>query len=95
MSPASGLLIFILLQCGDLATTLIGLERGSGEMSPVLRIFMNRVSPVTVMSIDKLLAIAAAILVVRYGRWPRLIYKLNIIYGVLLAWNLLQIAKTL
>jgi uncharacterized protein DUF5658 len=79
------------LQVLDFLTTLSFLLYGVQEGNPVVRWFMqNSSSPVMGLLIIKFLAVGLGIVVWRTGR-ERLLSRINILFAIVVAWNLLAL----
>ncbi len=79
------------LQVLDFLTTLSFLLYGVQEANPVVVWFVeNSSSPIIGLLIIKSLAVGLGIIVWRTGR-ARLLSRINILFAVVVAWNLLAI----
>lgn len=84
------LLQYSYLQILDFLTTLAFLLYGIQEANPLVRLFMERSSPLTGLLLIKLLAVVLGILVWRMGR-QRLLVKMNILFAAVVTWNLIAL----
>jgi hypothetical protein len=84
------------LQMLDFMTTLAFLLNGVGEANPVVRFALQySPNPVGGLLVVKLVALALGVYCWRAGR-QRLLFRINILFAILVAWNLLAlIANTL
>ena len=80
----------------DFMTTLAFLLNGVGEANPVVRFALQySPNPVGGLLVVKLVALALGVYCWRAGR-QRLLFRINILFAILVAWNLLAlIANTL
>jgi hypothetical protein len=85
------LALFVLLQIGDLATTLVFLKLGVNEGNPLVRAAMGASSPMIALGVVKLAACAVGIYAWRTRRW-RVLRNANIFFACCVCWNLLSIA---
>ena len=79
------LILFIVLQCLDLLTTLLVFERGGLELNPVVRSlmpFMGRAMAVFVCKATLVAVICA------FSRRKRVLLFANILYTGVVIWNL-------
>ena len=82
------LFAFICLQLMDTLTTLLFLHRGVHEANPLIRAALaTSAGTTTAVGIPKVLAIVLATAAWYSGR-KRLLRKVNVLYLVLVAWNL-------
>ncbi len=83
------------LQMLDFMTTLAFLLNGVGEANPVVRFALQySPNPVGGLLLVKLVALALGIYCWRAGR-QRLLGRINILFAVLVAWNLLALIANL
>jgi Domain of unknown function (DUF5658) len=83
------------LQMLDFMTTLAFLLNGVGEANPVVRFALQySPNPVGGLLVVKLVALALGIYCWRAGR-QRLLGRINILFAVLVAWNLLALIANL
>lgn len=83
------------LQMLDFMTTLAFLLNGVGEANPVVRFALQYSSnPVGGLLAVKLVALALGVYCWRAGR-QRLLGRINILFAVLVAWNLLALIANL
>lgn len=86
--------LFITLQCLDVLTTLVFLRRGVAEGNPLMGwAFSHAHAPWMSLVVAKLAAVLIAHYCYRYGRM-RLLWRANIGYSLVVAWNLVTIAIT-
>jgi hypothetical protein len=86
------LLIFVLLQAGDAATTGMFLARGVTEGNPLLHaLFASTGHPGWSLAAAKLAACGLALIAWRSGRM-RLLRRANLFFALCVAWNLAAIA---
>lgn len=79
------------LQVLDFLTTLTFLLYGVREGNPIVRFFIEAAgSPMVGLVLIKLLAVALGLLVWRLGR-QRLLARINILFAIVVAWNLLAL----
>jgi hypothetical protein len=83
------------LQMLDFMTTLAFLLNGVGEANPVVRFALQySPNPVGGLLVVKLVALALGVYCWRAGR-QRLLGRINILFAVLVAWNLLALIANL
>ena len=83
------------LQMLDFMTTLAFLLNGVGEANPVVRFALQySPNPVGGLLVVKLVALALGVYCWRAGR-QRLLVRINILFAVLVAWNLLALISNL
>ena len=83
------------LQMLDFMTTLAFLLNGVGEANPVVRFALQYThSPVGGLLAVKLVALALGLYCWRAGR-QRLLGRMNVLFAVLVAWNLLALISNL
>ncbi|MEO8594344.1 MAG: DUF5658 family protein [Candidatus Solibacter sp.] len=88
----SAFLIFLVLQAGDLATTLLFLERGVGEANPLVTALMQALGrPLAAVLLFKLAGCLMAGYAWHTGR-GRLLRWANAFYALCVGWNLVAIA---
>jgi hypothetical protein len=86
------LLIFFALQCCDMATTLVFLQRGVSEGNPLVSAAIRLSShPAVGLTAVKLFGCALGILAYR-GNRRRLLTRVNILFAGCVVWNLAAIA---
>jgi hypothetical protein len=86
------LLIFFVLQCCDLATTLVFLGHGVSEGNPLVAAALRLSShPAVGLTLVKLIGCGLGILAYR-GNRRRLLRRVNILFAACVAWNLAAIA---
>ena len=91
--PAPSMMAFFSLQALDVLTTLIGLRMGAQETS----VFVGRMlqlGPVPGLLVSKCFAVILVSAALAFQR-PRLIVFLNLMFAVLVAWNLATILISL
>jgi hypothetical protein len=86
------ILTFVALQSLDVATTLVGLRLGASEANPLVRAFLS-FGPVTGLLLVKLGGLGLVLAAFASGRGPRMLRKLNWLFGALGAWNLFILAR--
>ena len=85
------LLIFVLLQAGDAATTAMFLARGVSEGNPLMSVFFASTGhPGWSLAVVKLAACGLGLIAWRCGRM-RLLRRANVFFGLCVAWNLVAI----
>jgi hypothetical protein len=83
------------LQMLDFMTTLAFLLSGVGEANPVVRFALQySPNPVSGLLVVKLVALALGVYCWRAGR-QRLLRRINILFAVLVAWNLVALIANL
>ena len=85
--------VFFSLQALDVLTTLIGLRMGAREAS----LFVGRLltlGPISGLLVSKCFAVILAAAALGFHR-PRVIVFLNLMFAVVIAWNLLNILSSL
>jgi hypothetical protein len=83
------------LQMLDFMTTLAFLLNGVGEANPVVRFALQySPNPVSGLLVVKLVALALGVCCWRAGR-QRLLRRINILFAVLVAWNLVALIANL
>jgi hypothetical protein len=85
------LLIFLALQLGDAATTLVFLARGVTEGNPLIGSLMHAANPTVALLLAKALACALALFAWRLRR-TTLLRRANIFFALCVAWNVAAIA---
>jgi hypothetical protein len=91
--PAPSMTVFFSLQALDVLTTLIGLRMGAREAS----VFVGRLlelGPTAGLLVSKCFAVILAAAALGFRR-PRVIVFLNLMFAVVIAWNLLTILASL
>jgi hypothetical protein len=87
------LLLFVVLQCCDAATTLVFLRHGIVEANPMVRFALG----VSAHPALPLLAVKAAGCILAYGAWrsrrTRLLHRINWLYAACVAWNLVALSQ--
>ena len=91
--PAPSMTVFFSLQALDVLTTLIGLRMGAREASLFVGQLL-RFGPVAGLLISKCFAMILAAAALGFQR-PRVIVFLNLMFAVLITWNLLMILISL
>jgi hypothetical protein len=87
------LLLFMVLQFGDLATTVCFLSRGVEEGNPLVAVLIRLSShPVLSLALVKVAACVLAWAAWRRNRM-RLLRRINLLFLVCVGWNLLAIAR--
>ena len=81
---------FVTLQFADIVTTLIFLSMGLAETNPLAEHFMTWFGPLPGLLILKGLAISIALLC-RLAASPRFFRRINVVYAVVVAMNLITI----
>jgi Domain of unknown function (DUF5658) len=82
---------FSYLQVLDFLTTVAFLLNGVHEANPLVRLaFGAGANPVAILLMVKLLAIALGLYCWRRGR-RRLLFRINILFALLIAWNLVAL----
>lgn len=85
------LLLFLLLQAGDAATTVVFLDHGVREANPLVAAFIDVFGePVAAVVAIKLAGSVLAAYAWKTGR-IRLLRRINVLFAVCVAWNLLAI----
>ena len=80
------LFTFVCLQAMDALTTLLFLRHGVGEANPLIRAALAG-DPKLVLALAKILAVALGTVAWRSGR-RRLLWKMNVLFALCVAWNL-------
>jgi hypothetical protein len=91
--PAPSMAVFFSLQALDVLTTLIGLRMGAREAS----MFVGRLlvlGPVAGLLVSKCFAVILASAALAFNR-PRVIVFLNLMFAVVITWNLATILASL
>jgi hypothetical protein len=79
----------------DALTTMVFLNLGVQEGNPLIRIALaHSADPAAGMIIAKFFAIALAVYAWRSGR-RRLLFKMDILFGLCVIWNLIMIGSRL
>ena len=82
------LLLFLLLQLGDLATTLAFLHRGVAEANPLVAAVLRMPAhPALALMLVKAAGCGLALLAWRSGRRP-LLRRANVFFALCVVWNL-------
>ena len=85
------LLQFSYLQVLDFLTTIAFLLHGVQEANPLVRLALSSAAnPIGALLTVKLLAIALGLFCWRMGR-DRLLMRINIMFAILVAWNLVAL----
>jgi hypothetical protein len=85
-------LAFSLLQVMDALTTLVFLQHGVAEANPLVAAALaGSAHPIVALVCPKLFAMMLGFYAWRSGRRPLLV-KMNVLFGVFVAWNLVAIA---
>jgi hypothetical protein len=85
------LLVFLVLQCCDAATTLIFLARGVTEGNPLVGALIHLSNPALSLTLVKLAACTLALIAWKSQRIA-LLRRANIFFALCVAWNLMAIA---
>ena len=86
------LFVFIGLQVLDVLTTILFLHHGVSEANPLVRaVLAGSPSPGLALVPAKIFAIALATFAWRSGR-RRLLWKINLVFVLCVAWNLIAAA---
>jgi hypothetical protein len=86
------LLLFLLLQAGDLATTLLFLHRGVAEANPLVAAVLRMPAhPAAALLVVKAAGCGLALFAWKSGRHP-LLRRANIFFALCVAWNLAALA---
>jgi hypothetical protein len=94
-TSTNALLIFVVLQCLDVLTTLIFLNHGMAEGNPVVRWALSRAyTPWVGLAVSKLVAAMIGHYCYRSGRIT-LLRRANAGYSLVVGWNLIAIAPIL
>jgi hypothetical protein len=94
-APTNALLIFIVLQCLDVLTTLIFLNHGMAEGNPVVRWALSRAhAPWVGLAVSKLVAAMIGHYCWR-SRRITLLKRANAGYSLVVGWNLVAIIPVL
>jgi len=81
------LLVFVVLQALDGATTWLFLQNGIHEANPLIRgLIATAGQPGTALVIAKMVAVGLAIYAWRCGRIS-LLWKMNVVFAACVAWN--------
>ncbi len=83
-------LIFVLLQVGDVITTMLALKLGGYEANPLVARILHA-GPLQGLIFAKLLALAVGCIIVWHGK-VRLLRFANYFYFAIVTWNSLLIA---
>jgi hypothetical protein len=89
----SNLVLFLALQLGDLATTLLFLRHGVGEANPLVAVLIRLCAQ---PAVAVLLVKAAGCGLAAYAwnsRRFRLLRRANLFFALCVGWNLLAIAR--
>jgi hypothetical protein len=87
------LLVFLVLQLGDLATTLVFLRHGVLEANPLVAALMHlSATPAVAVLVVKVAACGLAMYAWN-SRRTRLLRRANLFFAVCVGWNLLAIAR--
>jgi len=87
------LLVFLVLQVCDLATTLLFLHHGVGEGNPLVAALI-RVSAQPAVAVLLVKAAACGLAVYAWrGRRTLLLRRANLFFAVCVGWNLLALAR--
>jgi len=87
------LLVFVVLQLCDLATTLVFLQHGVGEANPLVAALIRVVvQPAVAVLLVKAAGCGLAVYAWK-SRRTRLLWRANLFFAVCVGWNLLAIAR--
>lgn len=84
-APSGAMILFILLQCLDLLTTLAAFSRGGVELNPVVRSLMPVAGKVVAVLTSKAILV---VLVLLLSRRKQVLYFANFLYTAVVLWNL-------
>jgi hypothetical protein len=84
-------LTFVLLQLADVVTTMMALGNGGVEQNPLVARFLV-VGTLQGLILSKVVLLAAAAAALRYRRF-RAIRMANIVFGVIVLWNISVIVR--
>ncbi len=85
---------FILLQALDALTTLVFLRQGVQEGNPLIRVALASVrEPAIALLVPKLFAVLLGVYAWRRERW-RLLWRMNALFAVCVAWNVAAIYRS-
>ena len=87
------LIVFLALQLGDLATTLVFLRHGVLEANPLVAALMRLFAQPALAVLAVKLAGCALAWYAWNSRRMRLLRRANLFFAVCLGWNLLAIAR--
>lgn len=82
---SSAMVMFIGLQCLDLLTTLMAFSRGGVELNPILRSLIPLTGRVLALFAGKAMLVSLFFFL---ARRPRIIHLGNILYSIVVVWNL-------
>jgi len=86
------LLVFVALQLGDLATTLLFLHHGVGEANPLVAALVHVCArPALAVLVVKAVGCGLAVYAWR-SRRTRLLRRANVFFALCVVWNLVAIA---
>jgi len=84
------MLVFIVLQWLDFATTIFGFSLGASELSPVVRTISLLTGPSLAVFVAKILTILA---MWRMSKRSVIVHAGNVWYSAIILWNLVIISK--
>jgi hypothetical protein len=87
------LLVFVVLQAADLATTALTLKLGGAEINPLVHSVMS-MNPVVGLIVAKMLAVLIAIGCASLNK-AKALQRANLVFGGIIIWNLSVIARLL
>ncbi len=87
------LIVFLALQLGDLATTLVFLRHGVLEANPLVAALMHLSATPAIAVLAVKVAACALALYAWNSRRTRLLRRANLFFAVCVGWNLLVIAR--
>jgi hypothetical protein len=90
----NSLLLFFLLQVLDVATTIVALALGGREQNPLVGHFMA-LGTIQGLIVSKVLVFALALAIVLLLRRQNAIRWANIVFSLIVAWNLTTIVRLL
>ena len=86
------LLIFLLLQALDVATTVIVLRMGGSEQNPFIARFLA-LGPIQGLIVSKIVVVAVATGAALLLQRPNAIRWANVVFSLIVAWNITVIAR--
>ena len=88
------LLVFLVLQLADLATTLVFLHHGVGEANPLVAALI-RLSGQPALAVLLVKAVACGLAAFAWkSRRTRLLRRANVFFALCVGWNLLAMASS-
>jgi Domain of unknown function (DUF5658) len=86
----AAMIVFIALQCMDLLTTLAAFSQGGVELNPIVRSLMPWTGRGVAVLVSKAIVISLVLLL---NRRNRILRFANVLYAMVVAWNVATVLK--